>query len=185
MNLLILGAGGHGRVALEVAEATGQYDNIAFLDDNKDRSNIIGKLSNYDKFTGQFDYAFVAIGKPEVRKKYQELLTHKYKIATLIDPSAHISPSSSVGIGTLVMIGAVIQANCRIGAGCIISAGAIVDHDSVLNDYCHINAGAIVPSMSTVVSMTKLDYGALYHGTPDDEWIEEYKRQFGTEPSFF
>lgn len=60
-----------------------------------------------------------------------------------------------------------------------------MDHDSVVGDYCHINAGAIVPSMSTVADMTKVDYGAVYHGTPDEEWLEEHKRQYGTEPSFF
>ncbi|MCD8366287.1 MAG: hypothetical protein LUC83_10950 [Clostridiales bacterium] len=59
MNLLILGAGGHGRVVREVAEATEQYENIAFLDDNwqaddvvQNQSDVFGKLSDYDKFTG-------------------------------------------------------------------------------------------------------------------------------------
>lgn len=185
MNLLILGAGSHGRVVREVAEATGQYENIAFLDDNTSQSDAIGKLSDYDKFIGQFNYAFVAIGNAEVRKKYQELLMDSYKIATLVHPAAHISPSASVGKGTVVMARAVVQTNSNIGVGCIISAGAIVDHDSVVGDYCHINAGAVIPSMSTVVTMTKVDYGAVYHGKPDEEWVEEHKRQYGTEPSFF
>ncbi|MCD7791363.1 MAG: hypothetical protein LUH55_12805 [Bacteroides thetaiotaomicron] len=185
MNLLILGAGGHGRVVREVAEATGQYENIAFLDDNTDQSDVIGKLSDCDKFTAQFNYAFVAIGNAVARKKYQEILMDSYKIATLIHPAAHISPSASIGKGTVVMAGAVVQTGCHIGAGCIVSAGAIVDHDSVVGDYCHINAGAIVPSMSTVAAMTKVDYGAVYHGMPDDKRVEEHKRQYGTEPSFF
>ena len=33
-SLLIIGAGGHGKVVKEVAEAVG-YDKIAFLDDNR------------------------------------------------------------------------------------------------------------------------------------------------------
>ena len=60
-----------------------------------------------------------------------------------------------------------------------------MDHDSEVGDYCHINAGAIVPSMSTVADMTKVDYGAVYHGTADEKWVEEYRRQYGKEPSFF
>lgn len=32
-NLLILGAGGHGKVVAEAAIATGKWDEIAFLDD--------------------------------------------------------------------------------------------------------------------------------------------------------
>ena len=42
-NLLIIGAGGHGKVVAEVAEACG-YENIAFLDDNSPEA--IGKISD-------------------------------------------------------------------------------------------------------------------------------------------
>ena len=77
MNLLILGAGGHGRVVREVAEATGQYENIAFFDDNTDQTDVIGKLSDYDKFTGQFDYAFVAIGRKDYNGLLQSRRTRK------------------------------------------------------------------------------------------------------------
>ena len=34
-SLLIIGAGGHGKVVAEVAAACG-YDNISFLDDNRE-----------------------------------------------------------------------------------------------------------------------------------------------------
>ena len=45
-NLLIIGAGGHGRVVAEVAAACG-YENISFLDDNSPEA--IGKINvNFD-----------------------------------------------------------------------------------------------------------------------------------------
>ena len=34
MHLIILGAGGYGRTVADVAGQTGQFDEIAFLDDN-------------------------------------------------------------------------------------------------------------------------------------------------------
>ena len=40
-NLLILGAGQYGQVAKEIAEETGYFDKIAFLDDNSEQA--IGK----------------------------------------------------------------------------------------------------------------------------------------------
>ena len=58
-NLLILGAGGHGCVVKEVAEAMGIFDKIDFLDDNSDFA--IGKFRDNEKFAGQ-RYAFTAIG---------------------------------------------------------------------------------------------------------------------------
>lgn len=50
MNLIILGAGGHGRVVADIAEQTGKYDKIVFLDDNSNDDKVIGKCSDYKKF---------------------------------------------------------------------------------------------------------------------------------------
>ena len=41
-NLLIVGAGGHGKVVLECALAMQKIDYIAFLDDNKVGEDISG-----------------------------------------------------------------------------------------------------------------------------------------------
>lgn len=41
-KLLILGAGGHGKVVAEVAMLMGAWENIAFLDDNDDIKNVCG-----------------------------------------------------------------------------------------------------------------------------------------------
>lgn len=44
---MIIGAGGHGKVVAEVAAACG-YDNISFLDDN--REEAIGKINEMKAF---------------------------------------------------------------------------------------------------------------------------------------
>lgn len=59
MNLLLIGAGGHGKVVAEIAEDCG-YEKIDFLDSNSPES--IGKISDLEKFTNQYEYAFVGIG---------------------------------------------------------------------------------------------------------------------------
>ena len=46
-KILVIGAGGHGKVVAEVAEALG-YDAVAFLDDNS--AIAIGKTSELEKF---------------------------------------------------------------------------------------------------------------------------------------
>ncbi|MCD8014693.1 MAG: hypothetical protein LUG99_16280 [Lachnospiraceae bacterium] len=40
-------------------------------------------------------------------------------------------------------------------------------------------------AIGNTVARMKVDYGAVYHGTPDGKKIEEHKRQYGTEPNFF
>jgi len=193
VDLLILGAGGHGRVVKEVAEATGKYVRIAFLDDHSDiHSDIaVGKLSDYEKYIGSFSHAFVAIGNPTVRNQWQDrLVTAGFEIPVLVHPDSYVSPSAEIDIGTVVMPKAVVQSNVRIGRGCIISAGAIADHDAMVGDYCHINAGAVVAAGGNVPDYTKVDYGEVYRGSPQvavaDEGLEnKHKRNFGTEISFF
>lgn len=198
MDLLIMGAGGHGRVVKEVAEATGKYKRIAFLDDSYDGANpaatctsVVGKLSDYEKYITSFSHTFVAIGNPTIRNQWQvRLATVGYQMPILIHPDAYISPSAVAEIGTVIMPKVVIQSNVRIGKGCIISAGAVVDHDAVVGDYCHINAGAIVSAETVVGFGTKVDYGQVYRGSPQaavaDKEIEDiHRRDFGTDVSFF
>ena len=65
-SLLIIGAGGHGRVVAEIAVACG-YDSgsIAFLDDNSPDAN--GKVKDMALYAPKFDGVFVAIGDNAVR----------------------------------------------------------------------------------------------------------------------
>lgn len=205
MDLLILGAGGHGHVVKEVAEATGRYKRIAFLDDSVDGINngdgtssqgvggidIIGKLSDYEKYITSFSHAFVAIGNPTIRNQWQvRLATAGYQIPILIHSDAYVSPSAAVDIGTVIMPKAVVQSNVKIGKGCIISAGAIVDHDAVVDEYCHVNAGAVVAAGSVVGYGTKIDHGAVWRGASqapvaDRELEDMHKKGIGTDISFF
>ena len=160
MNLLIFGAGGHGRCVKEAAEAAGAFNRIEFLDDNAEIA--LDKLSHYDKYTDEFECAFVAIGNSDLRKAWMDKLSGKYRLMSIIHPKAYISKSARIGEGCVVMAGAVIQTNAAIGAGCIISANAVVDHDAKTGGFCHINCGAVVPSMTDVPSGTKVNYNEVY-----------------------
>lgn len=163
MKLLILGAGGHGKVVRETAQATGQFEKIAFLDDAA--PDALGKLGELPRFMEEFDCAFVAMGNPVLRREYQNWLeVLGVTLPAVIHPRSIVSPTAKVGVGTVIMAGAVVQTGVKIGCGCILSAGAIVDHDACLGDYCHINAGAVVPSMSAVSENTKVDYGQVFCG---------------------
>ena len=69
----ILGAGGHGRVAADIAGKNG-YDSIAFLDDTKKtcgRYPVMGESARFSEYDCDF---FVAIGNPQVRRRMQEML---------------------------------------------------------------------------------------------------------------
>ena len=103
-ELLILGAGGHGRVAAETAIASKIFKKISFLDDNfdkvefdktREKSNVIGPIKNIfdENFKKKFSHAFVAIGEANLRLSLiKKLIDNNYKVPSLIHPSALISP---------------------------------------------------------------------------------------------
>lgn len=161
-SLLIIGAGGHGQVVKEVAEALG-YDKITFLDDNSSKS--IGKIADSQKFVKEYEYAFVGIGNNKFRNELlQRLEQEGFVIPALLHPTAYISKTAVIGKGTVVEPKAIVNANSRVGLGCIISVGAIVDHDVVLEDCVHVNAGAICKAGSRIKAFTKVDTGEIIQG---------------------
>lgn len=156
-SLLIIGAGGHGKVVKEVAEAVG-YDKIAFLDDNSEEA--VGKIADTKQFVQEYQAAFVGIGNNKFRNELlQRLGQEGYEIPILLHPTAYISKTAVIGKGTVVEPKAIVNANSKVGTGCIISVGAIVDHDVVLEACVHVNAGAICKAGSFVAKETKLEAG--------------------------
>lgn len=141
-RLIIIGAGGHGRVVYDIAENCG-YSEIFFLDDSVPLSeSVIGKSSDYVKYIDSSVF-FVAIANSKIRKKlYEELCANRAQIVTLIHPSAVIAKSVKIELGTVIMPGAVINVDTIIGAGGIINTCASVDHDCVIRSFSHVSVGA-------------------------------------------
>lgn len=164
-NLLILGARGHGRVVKETAEAMGVFVEIGFLDDNPESKVALGLCSDYEKYAGEYPYAFPAFGNNELRMKWMERLQEKgFTILVLIHPTAFISPSAAVHPGTIIGAKAIINTNSVIERGSIVSVGAIVDHDAHVGRGCHIDCGATVKANCVVNDFTKLASGKVYEG---------------------
>ena len=161
-SLLILGAGGHGKVVKEIAEALG-YTKIAFLDDNS--TEAVGRIADSKAFVEEYHEAFVGIGNNRFRGELLARLEKEgYDISVLVHPTAYISKSAVIGKGTVVEPMAIVNANSKIGIGCIISVGSIVDHDVVLEDCVHVNAGAICKAGSIVAKETRVDAGQVVQG---------------------
>ena len=138
-KIVIIGAGGQGRVCADIARLMG-YDEILFLDDSA--ANAVGKINDYPRYLPDADF-FVAIGNGAVRRKVQMMLEERGAgIATLIHPNATIAQDVRIGRGTAVMAGAVINPGATVGCGSIINTCASVDHDCRIGNYLHIAVGA-------------------------------------------
>lgn len=146
-KLLILGAGGHGKVILDLSLRADRWDEISFLDDRDIGTHIlgyslIGKIKDYIDYR-EYTHAIVAIGNNDTRLRLtKELVEIGYEVPTLIHPSAIVSPFSRIGVGSVVLPQAVIHTSAQIGSAVIINSGAIIEHDCQIDDGVHLSPRA-------------------------------------------
>ena len=151
-KLLLIGAGGFGRVVLE--HASDLYD-CAFLDDGDakvvDGVPVMGKTSDLASFYPEYKLLLVTIGNNNLRERlYQEAATIGYTFPNIIHPTAYISPHAHIGSGCVILNNAVVQNNARCGDGCILNPGVELHHDSSIGNYCLIYTNSVVRSLTHV-----------------------------------
>lgn len=146
-RLIIIGAGGHGKVVADIAMKIG-YERIVFLDDAPIITcmglPVEGSVADVDKYLNDCDF-FIAIGNLEIRKKIHSLLKEKgAKVITLVHPNAVIGSQVKIGNGSVVMAGGIVNACATIGEGVIVNTNSSIDHDCNIGDFCHLAVGVNV-----------------------------------------
>ena len=147
-KLIIIGAGGHGRVVADCARATKKYDKIDFLDacyrtkTTNLNWSIVGPVDDWKKHLSSADF-IVAFGNNQLRLSIiDQLLKSNASVVNIIHPTAYISDESHLAKGCVVFANAVVNIASSIQNGCIINTGATVDHDCTLAEAVHISPGA-------------------------------------------
>lgn len=166
-GLLIVGAGGHGKVVAEAAAATGRWSALAFLDDrfpslaSVNGLAVRGALADAPALLAEFSDAVVAIGHCRTRLRVlHDLRRWGFALPTVVHPTAWVSPSATLGEGTVVFAQVAIHACARLGAGCIANTGCSIDHDAALGDGVHVCPGARLAGEVTVGDASWLGIGS-------------------------
>lgn len=146
--LLIIGAGGNGRVIADIASSLQVWDRIEFLDDTSRHRQfhtefpIAGNCGDFEEVVDRFDGVVVGFGDNAMRSQWSErALSRGCALATIIAPTAWVSERSSLGAGSVVMPHAVVNVGVVSGACALINTSATVDHDCVLGDCVHVSPG--------------------------------------------
>ena len=106
-KLVILGAGGYANTVKDVSEQLG-YDVIAMLDDRfADRT-----LDSFTKYIADDTEFIPAFGNNEFRLSWCDKITRADgRLATVVHPTAYVSPTASVEKGVVVLPKAVINSS--------------------------------------------------------------------------
>lgn len=135
--LFILGAGGHGKSVLSSCERKG-LEVRGFLDDSYkgvQAEKVWGKIGDY-----QGVRAILGIGNLKLREELVK--NHQYQWKTIIDPTALVDKSATIGEGSIIMANAYVGPDTKIGKHVIINNGATVEHDCFIDDFSHIAPAA-------------------------------------------
>ncbi len=156
-KIMIIGAGGHGKVLCDVIVAQGLYEIVGFVDSVvpvgtliTNGYKIVASQENIDKLKNAADFFIIAIGNNEIRKMLFETASSFLKPAVIIHPSAVIGTDVTVGEGAVVLANAVINAFSVVGANTIVNAGVVVDHDNIIGSHVHLAIGTMVGSHSII-----------------------------------
>lgn len=140
MNVVIVGAGGHGRDLQAIVVAAG-HRFLGFIDDNPDLPGVVGPVAERRSAGGE---AFIGVNGPAERERLAQSIG-------ACSPPALIHPTATVGPG------------CTFGVGCVVAAGAVLDRDVHLGDHVHVHTGVTL-TRTTVGAYSTLCPGATICG---------------------
>ena len=151
-KLLLIGGGGHCHSVLDSVLSLSEYDEIGIID-TIDSSylgvSVIGVDEDIQRlFNEGWTDAFITVGSvgdTAIRRKlYKMVKKIGLTLPTIIDPSAIIGNSVTVGEGSFVGKMAVVNAGSSVGVCAIINTGAILEHDCTVGNFTHISPGAVL-----------------------------------------
>ncbi len=169
MDCVIIGAGGHGRVVLDIMRHEGRHEVVGFLDSNPD---LHGRLMDGVEVLGPIQRlaglkeqgvcgAIVAVGHNGTRRSFGEQVQRLgHELVSAVHPSANIANNVSIGRGVVVAAGALVCAHCQIGDGVILNTGCLVDYETMIGTACHLCPGVKIAGRVTIESGAFVGIGA-------------------------
>ena len=158
MDVLIIGAGGHGKVVLDILRRAGEHTPVGFLDADPTLAGreisgvpVLGSIHLLGKLKSKAAGAIIAIGDNRTRLSYaQKMQSSGWTLVRAIHPSAVVAASAQVGINVVVAAGAVIGVDSTVTDSAIINTCAVVDHECTIGSAAHICPGALLAGRVTV-----------------------------------
>jgi UDP-perosamine 4-acetyltransferase len=168
-GILILGAGGHASVCIDILRTSGKK--IAYCLDTSDSPRlgrtidgieVIEESSVQSLFESGHTSIFIAIGDNSIRNHQQiRLADLGFTFERAVSTSALISNFGDIGSGVAIMPGAVINAGAKVGDHSIINSGAVVEHDCQISEFVHVGPNSTLTGNVIVGARTLIGAGSV------------------------
>ena len=159
-KLLLVGAGGLGRVTLEYAMDKYQ---CYFVDDSYPvgmeicGAPVVGALADLPALRKEYQLLVVTIGNNPLREElYAQADALDYEFPNILARTAYVSPFAQLGWGCILLNNAVVQNGAQVGNGVLLTVGVEAHHDCAIEDFALIYTNSVIRTGATVGKRTKI-----------------------------
>jgi acetyltransferase EpsM len=166
-KLIILGASTFAEEVADLAAGIDGYEVVAFvegIDRTRCKEPLLGLPVYWIAEIGplaQTCEAVCAVGSPARAAFIRQAADLGMRFASVIHPSAHVSPTVSLGAGVIVSAGAIIAAQTMIGRHVIVNRGCLIGHHVRIGDYATLSPGANIAGGVTIGDTATVGMGAI------------------------
>ena len=178
--ILIVGAGDHGRVVLDILRAMGEQpvgfveprDGGAPLDRLVDGMRVLGHLEDAEDWRGAASRFVCALGDNRSRAAaFQRCVELGLEPSAAVHPTARLLGGARIEAGAVVCAGAVIGLAAWVGPDAIVNTAASVDHDNRIGPHATVAPGATLAGRVQVGEGAFVGIGAsILEGRAIGEW---------------
>lgn len=154
-QLIVYGAGGHGKSVIDLVRAVGGYEIAGVIDDGRAAGGKVlgvellgggeGLLELRRQGIGLAVNAVGGIGGIQSRVRvFERLRAAGFSCPTLVHPTAFVEDNAELAGGVQVFPHAYVGSDAALGYGVIVNTGAVVSHDCRLADFVNVAPGALL-----------------------------------------
>lgn len=171
MAVVVVGAGGHGRVLIDALLSSGTPI-LGLCDPGLDPAlpgpfglPVLGGddvLLSLPRAEVQLVNGIGSVRSLSARAGlFNRLKADGFTFATVIHPAATVSRFALIGEGVQIMAGAVVQCDSVIGDNSILNTRSAIDHDCRIGHHVHIAPGSTLSGGVTVGNNSHIGTGAV------------------------
>lgn len=170
-SVVLVGAGGLGREALEAARACDdgrRWDVVGFVDDDPGVATsvagvpVLGPTATLDQLDAK---ALLCVAHPHRPAGRRALATRlalpASRYAVLVHPAAALASTTHVGAGSVVLAGTIATADVEIGEHVIVMPACVFTHDDRIGAFATFGAGVRLAGGVTVGETAYVGSGAI------------------------